>query len=451
MKRKLNLVYDDWSNGEYKPKPNGVKIYGDLFWDGEMLIRNYYDRGLAFGYYEDQFSEESDRFETVKCKLSDVKENPNQKYYYIMDYFRFDLCKALCCGDLEHGEVIGAVINGIPPMSNEVLESLREDDNFFLIMLTAHEPEGVKSFECIKEFVGKHSINAKKIFIVNNNSKLNELKHTFIPEVNVHSLKFIANTSNYSLTRINSKFNPNKEGKFFLCHNRSPKVHRYSILTLLKNENLLDDVNWSLVPSYAIFNHVGAAKGFFGTLFNREDLKKYSEEIEYFTSLDIKRSDYESEEKWFKPNNSEINVEGLPVWMRVPEKESTFENSYVNIVTESSFVNSEFIVHITEKSFRPFYHYQLPIYVASHHHIKHLKETYGFDMFDDIIDHSYDEVVNDRDRMFKIMEEIKRLNLKKEEIKEFYRNNYERFEKNKIIIYNILKNTDDYLFFRNLI
>ena len=39
----------------------------------------------------------------------------------------------------------------------------------------------------------------------------------------------------------------------------------------------------------------------------------------------------------------------------------------------------------------------------------------------------------------------------KEEIKEFYRNNYERFEKNKIIIYNILKNTDDYLFFRNLI
>jgi hypothetical protein len=50
-----------------------------------------------------------------------------------------------------------------------------------------------------------------------------------------------------------------------------------------------------------------------------------------------------------------------------------------------------------------------------------------------------------------IIEEIKRLNENKEAIKEFYRNNYERFEKNKIIIYNILKNTDDYLFFRNLI
>lgn len=446
MKRKLNLVYDDWLEGDYKPKPNGVKIYGDLFWDGEMLIRNYYDRGLGFSYYEDQFPEESDRFKTVRCRLEDVKRNPNEKYYYVMDYFRFDLCKALCCGGIEHGEVIEAVLNRIPPMSEEVLKSLREDNNFFLLMLTAHEPEGAKAFECLNEFVEKHSINPKKIFIVNNNSKLNELKHTYSPDVNVHSLKFIPNTSNYSLTRVNSRFNPNKEGKFFLCHNRSPKVHRYGILTLLKHEGILEDVNWSLVPSYS-----AADRGFFGTLFNRQDFKKYNDEIEYFRSVDIKRSDYEVDEKWFKPNTHEINVDGLPTWMRIPEKELTFENSYVNIVTESAYIDSESVVHITEKSFRPFYHYQLPIFVASHHHIRHLKEIYGFDMFEDIIDHSYDDVVNHRDRLFKIVDEIKRLDGKKEEIKEFYKNNYERFEKNKIIIYNILKNTDDYLFFRNLI
>jgi hypothetical protein len=127
-----------------------------------------------------------------------------------------------------------------------------------------------------------------------------------------------------------------------MCHNRSPKIHRYGILTLLKYEGLLDNVNWSLVPSYN-----GADKGFFGTLFNREELKKYNEEIEYLRSIDIKRSDYELDEKWFKPNTCEINVEGLPTWMRVPEKELTFENSYINIITESSYINSESIVHIT--------------------------------------------------------------------------------------------------------
>jgi hypothetical protein len=313
-------------------------------------------------------------------------------------------------------------------------------------MMTAHEPEGVKAFDCLKEFVKKHSIESKKIFIVNNNSKLVELKHTFLPEVNVHSLKFIPNTSNLTLSRINSNFNENKEGKFFLCHNRSPKPHRYCILTLLKNENLLEDVNWSLVPS-----HTGYDEYFFSQIFTKEDIVKYHEEIKYFLSIQIKKSDYESEENWFKPNISEINVEGLPLWMRIPEKQTTFENSYINIVTESSYVDSEFIVHITEKSFRPFYYYQLPIFVASHHHIKHLKEIYGFDMFEDIIDHSYDNIVDQRDRLFKIVKEVKRLNENKEIIKEFYKNNYNRFEKNKKIIFDILKNTDDYLFFRNLI
>jgi hypothetical protein len=137
--------------------------------------------------------------------------------------------------------------------------------------------------------------------------------------------------------------------------------------------------------------------------------------------------------------------------MRIPEKPVTFENSYVNIVTESSFIDSESVVHITEKSFRPFYFYQLPIFVSSHNHVKYLKEIYGFDMFEDVINHSYDDVVDDRNRLFEIMKEIKRLDENKEKIKEFYKKNYDRFEKNKNIIFNILKNADDYKFFRSLV
>jgi hypothetical protein len=49
------------------------------------------------------------------------------------------------------------------------------------------------------------------------------------------------------------------------------------------------------------------------------------------------------------------------------------------------------------------------------------------------------------------MKEIKRLDENKEKIKEFYKKNYDRFEKNKNIIFNILKNADDYKFFRSLV
>jgi len=446
VERKLNLVYDDWDEESGRPRPNGNKIYGNVFWDGKNLITNYINRGLAFEFYEDQFPEQSDRFNIVPCRMKDVENNPNEKFYYVLDYPQFDLCKALSRGPIDFGEKIQAVLDKKPPMGDEVIEYLKNRDNFFLMMLTAHEPEGEKSFQCLKEFIEKNSINPKKIFVVNNNSKLNEIKHKYELDVNVHSIKFIPNTSNLTLSRIESSFNENKDGKFFLCHNRSPKPHRYSMLVLLKHENVIEDVNWSLVSGFKFKNDL-----FFSELFTKEELQKYKEDIEFFTSIDVKKSDYELQEKWFTPNSHEINVEGLPLWMRIPEKSETFENSYVNIVTESSYLNSESVVHITEKSFRPFYFYQLPIFVSSHHHVKYLKEIYGFDMFEDVINHSYDDVIGHKNRLFEIMKEIKRLNENKEKIKEFYKKNYNRFEKNKNIIFDILKNTDDYKFFRSLI
>jgi hypothetical protein len=446
VERKLNLVYDDWDEESGRPRPNGNKIYGNEFWNGQNLITNYINVGPAFEFYQDQFPEPSDRFRMVTCRLEEVKINPNEKYYYVIDHANSNLCRALSCGPVDNWEKIQAVIDRKPPIGDEVMEYLRNQDNFFLMMLTAHEPEGEQSFQCLKDFIDKHSIPPKKIFIVNNNSKLNELKHKHELDINVHSIKFIPNSSNLTLSRIQSVFNENKEGKFFLCHNKSPKPHRYAILVLLKNQNILEDVNWSLVSGFKFKDEL-----FFCHLFTKEDTQKYNEEIEFFTSIDVKKSEYELQEKWFNPNSTEINVEGLPHWMRIPEKPVTFENSYVNIVTESSFIDSESVVHITEKSFRPFYFYQLPIFVSSHNHVKYLKEIYGFDMFEDVINHSYDDVVDDRNRLFEIMKEIKRLDENKEKIKEFYKKNYDRFEKNKNIIFNILKNADDYKFFRSLV
>jgi hypothetical protein len=446
VERKLNLVYDDWDEESGRPRPNGNKIYGNEFWNGQNLITNYINVGPAFEFYQDQFPEPSDRFKIVTCRLEEVKNNPNEKYYYVIDHANSNLCRALSCGPVDNWEKIQAVIDRKPPIGDEVMEYLRNQDNFFLMMLTAHEPEGEQSFQCLKDFIDKHSIPPKKIFIVNNNSKLNELKHKHELDINVHSIKFIPNSSNLTLSRIQSVFNENKEGKFFLCHNKSPKPHRYAILVLLKNQNILEDVNWSLVSGFKFKDEL-----FFCHLFTKEDTQKYNEEIEFFTSIDVKKSEYELQEKWFNPNSTEINVEGLPHWMRIPEKPETFENSYVNIVTESSFIDSESVVHITEKSFRPFYFYQLPIFVSSHNHVKYLKEIYGFDMFEDVINHSYDDVVDDRDRLFEVMKEIKRLDENKEKIKEFYKKNYDRFEKNKNIIFNILKNSDDYKFFRSLV
>jgi hypothetical protein len=115
--------------------------------------------------------------------------------------------------------------------------------------------------------------------------------------------------------------------------------------------------------------------------------------------------------------------------------ETSFQNAYINIVTETHFILGEGI-HITEKSFKPFYYFQLPIFLALHNHVKTLKEEYGFYLFDDLINHSYDDERDDAKRFHMVVNEIKRLSNMREEISLYYKNNIDKLIHN----HNIIKN-----------
>ena len=56
-----------------------------------------------------------------------------------------------------------------------------------------------------------------------------------------------------------------------------------------------------------------------------------------------------------------------------------FKNTYINIVTETYFDFKKYDIHITEKSFKPFYYFQLPIFLAPPNHIKMMREEYDLD------------------------------------------------------------------------
>ena len=128
-------------------------------------------------------------------------------------------------------------------------------------------------------------------------------------------------------------------------------------------------------------------------------------------------------------------------------KSETFEQSYINITTETHFFEDD--IHISEKSFKPFYFSQMPIFIATHNHVKKMKELYGFDFFDDIINHSYDNELEPAKRFDMICQEIKRLSQNENQIREFYRNNKTRFDRNKAITLE-LKNITDSKFFYNI-
>ena len=71
-------------------------------------------------------------------------------------------------------------------------------------------------------------------------------------------------------------------------------------------------------------------------------------------------------------------------------------NSYVEFVSETSFNEKSF--NITEKTLHFIYGCNYPIMISSPGVVKFLREM-GIDMFDDIIDHSYDDIEDPCDRI----------------------------------------------------
>jgi len=76
---------------------------------------------------------------------------------------------------------------------------------------------------------------------------------------------------------------------------------------------------------------------------------------------------------------------------RFASTEEIIRSSYINIVSESSCDYFKDTFFITEKSIKPFVLQQIPLFLGPKNIVSHYR-NYGFDVFDDLINHSYDEI-----------------------------------------------------------
>jgi len=83
-----------------------------------------------------------------------------------------------------------------------------------------------------------------------------------------------------------------------------------------------------------------------------------------------------------------------------------FQDTYINLVNETSV--SIGLAIASEKTFKPIRAHQLFVNIAAAGVIKFLREI-GFDVFDDIIDHSYDLVADKKLRVRMAVEQLDRL------------------------------------------
>jgi len=366
------------------------------------------------------------------CNIDDVSKTPNENFYYIITkiggYLNFT-------NELD-------IVKTIP---NEIKNCFINNDNFKIIFLELNESDFEETIEIVDYRLKKENLNSKRIYYINANHKLENLKNKNNSDINVYTINHgqYANCQRLSFTDV--IFEPDKEF-LFMVHNRALKSHRLGILCLLKKYNILDDVDWSLLRAHQIKNLI-TSKGFivdwfFKDVFNEEVQESLKNEVDYFSNFEIKKSKYEHEYNFDEGGHRYDHNDSYKV--------KTYSNSYINITTETNYV-SPYIIHITEKTFTPFNFYQIPIFVATYQHVKYLRDMYGFDMFDDLVNHDYDNEIDNNKRLFMIADEVRRLNENPQVVKDFYKNNEERFIKNRNIIYEILNDKRDYNFFQSLI
>ena len=87
-------------------------------------------------------------------------------------------------------------------------------------------------------------------------------------------------------------------------------------------------------------------------------------------------------------------------------------------------------MYTSEKIFRPFYSFTIPIYCGSPFLVKYLKDL-GFDLFEDIVDTSYDEYTDPLERSLRIIKSISDVNnIDLESMHELYLQNKHRLLSN---------------------
>ena len=134
-----------------------------------------------------------------------------------------------------------------------------------------------------------------------------------------------------------------------------------------------------------------------------------------------------------------ILIDGLIQKDREHDQRSPlFHSCAFNLVVESGSQIDHYTwqsIFITEKTYKAFALKQIPIWFAIPGTVEQIRRL-GFDLFDDIVDHSYDQVLDERTRFQRIFDQIRDIDtrLDLQSCARLRRDLHERLEANRALI-----------------
>ncbi len=379
----MKLLYDKWFLG--KPLANclSVDVLNYIFLNCNTNIENHI---ISFDL-ENKFGNKHNCWISnigLKTKQLEVTSDINSdNWVYSIEPW----------GHLMYSlnvEAVDDYANFFDKIPKEIIDKINNDKGKLLIN---YSHEGWVSDWLLKGiYLGAKNVGIKfdNIIVILNDynleTKLNKFKENYnlekYPNVINYSFYLTASSKHFYYKHINKNLvdkhiNLKKPYKF-LSLNRRLDLHRVKLMC-----EILNDISFESIISFdktLITNEVPI-------LFEKEPLLK-----EKFDLLP---------DKVVADREDIANTNGYE-----HENENLFLDSYISIVTETSFyIDNDFI---SEKIWKPLYQFHPFIVVGRPHLLKYLKEI-GFKTFDWLIDETYDTIDDNELRMEMIVKEIKRL------------------------------------------
>lgn len=320
---------------------------------------------------------------------------------------------------------------------SDTIQQLLKKDNFKLIILDVHEVHGYNHLDMLfKNF-------EKNVLFINNDLNLNKEAEKRNWKVKTEKTNFLIwNSVRGWKEMYNEKtFSDKTNTKLFLCKNKNIKLHRLYFLSYLKKHNLLNNFNYSNLDIHQWKNY----EYYKDDRFDKDSFDYIEDSIKDIIFKGRKNTDYETSIKEMQDINitdSGYNFAGNIIV-------DDYLNTLINVVTESVYFDE--MIHVSEKSFKPFAFFQLPIFVASQNHVSYMRDYYKLDLFDDFINHDYDKEKDPAKRMEYIVKEIQRLNDIPNEVFNFIKNNKKRFISNFNALDDILLEKRDFHIYKHTI
>jgi hypothetical protein len=281
-----------------------------------------------------------------------------------------------------------------------VLERIRNKQAYFLVTLFYEGYLDDELLESMGDYFTQKQIPLTQIIYLTNcangkevyedfckrKNKSPEMKMEYFPVFRIDK----CNVDHAIPKSLKTTYQTGQRKKTFLCFNRRYNDHRLMLYLAIVQQGLIDQCYYSMDKTQPEANR------------SFVDNCKYL--LSRFPDMGLSSDDVLAADKFLPLVLDNPNFGSYPMELNSDPVQHLYDNSLINIITETYFFNK--IIHVTEKTYKPIAFMQPFILVGATGSLQHIKDM-GFKTFGEFWDESYDLEKDDVKRFDMIMSVIK--------------------------------------------